>query len=147
MSETEHPTPEAAPAPETDAPAPETAVAVAEPPAVAAPAPTVAAPVVEASAPPASVKARGGSVQVPVWLLVVLAVVVVGVGAFFVGRETAPQSDSGPKTLAEAVEQTAAGEMEVGDFDLRSLLQALSRNDDLDLGRLGDLILGGGGGR
>jgi hypothetical protein len=40
---------------------------------------------------------------------------------------------------------TAAGDMEVGDFDFRSLLQALSRNEDLDLGVLGDLILGQGG--
>jgi hypothetical protein len=86
------------------------------------------------------------SVQVPVWLLVVLTIVVVGVGAFVVGRETAPDSgDAGPKTLAQAVEQTAAGDMEVGDFDVRTLLQALSQNRNLDLGALGDLILGQGG--
>jgi len=69
----------------------------------------------------------------------------VGVGAFFVGRSTAPDSgDSGPKTLAEAVEMTAAGDMEVGDFNARDLLQALRQNNDLDLGTIGDLILGEG---
>lgn len=77
------------------------------------------------------------------WLLaVVLGVVLVG-GAFFVGRATAPTTEhTGPTTLAEAVEQTAAGKMEVGSFDARTLLQALSQNPDLDLGPLGDLILG-----
>jgi len=70
----------------------------------------------------------------------VLAVVLV-VGAFFVGRTTAPKSDSGPKTLAEAVEMTASGKMDVGDFSAQRLLQALSQNGNFDLGSL----LGGNG--
>ena len=75
--------------------------------------------------------------------VVALALVV---GAFFVGRSTgSSSSDSGPKTLAEAVEMTASGEMEVGDFDARTLIAALGQNPDLDLGILGDLILGGNG--
>jgi hypothetical protein len=79
-----------------------------------------------------------------VWLLVVLAVGVVAVGAFFVGRETAPESESGAQTLAQAVELTASGEMDLGDFELAALLDAIGRNRDFDLGDLGDLILGGG---
>jgi len=86
---------------------------------------------------------RGSTVQVPVWLLVVVTVLVVGVGAFFVGRETAPASasPSGPTTLAEAVEMAAAGDLELGDFDARALLEALRENEDFDLGLIGDLIL------
>jgi hypothetical protein len=100
-------------------------------------------PVVPASPAPS---AKHRSVQVPVWLLVFLAAGILVVGAFFVGRETAPESgsDAGPSTLAEAVEQTASGEMEVGDFDVRALIQALGQNPDFDLGDLGDLILGNG---
>lgn len=82
------------------------------------------------------------SVDVPVWLLVVAAGVLLVVGAFLVGRATAP--DSEPGTLAEAVEETARGEMEVGDFDLRALIAAIRANEDLDLGILGDLLLGEG---
>jgi hypothetical protein len=131
----ENPEPTPAPAPPAPAPA-----ATVEPP---APAPA-SAPAVETPAPVPSATKRG-AVQVPVWLLVVVAIVVVGVGAFFVGRSTAPDSgDSGPKTLAEAVEMTAAGDMEVGDFNARDLLQALRQNNDLDLGTIGDLILGEG---
>jgi hypothetical protein len=125
------PTPEAQPIPEPT-------------PVETAPAPVVAeAPTVVAVAEP---PATHGSVRVPVWVLIVVTVVVVGVGAFFVGRQTAPDAGaSGPTTLAEAVEMTAAGDLEVGSFDFRSLLQALSQNQDLDLGSLGDLILGQGG--
>ena len=150
MSDTpsDTPSPESAPEAATaaEAPAP-VAVAVAEPVTAAPPAPEAAAP----AAPVAAVAvadppAKRGSVQVPVWALIVVTVLVVGVGAFFVGRETAPSSgDSGPTTLAEAVQETASGEMEVGDFDLRTLLQALAQNPDLNLGSLGDLILGQGG--
>ena len=147
------------PTPEPQAPDSATAVAVAEPPAPAPEVPAATAPEVPAVAdapggpaepvepvvpaaptPPAGKK----SVQVPVWLLAVLVVGVLTVGAFFVGRSTAPDSDSGPKTLADAVELTASGEMEVGDFDVRSLFQALGQNPNFDLGDLSDLILGGG---
>lgn len=91
-------------------------------------------------APTPAAEASRRAVLVPVWALVALAVVVIGVGAFLVGRATAP--DAGPKTLADAVEMTASGEMEVGEFDARALVEALRRNKDLDLGPLGNLILG-----
>ena len=141
------PTPDAQP---TATPTPEapSAVAVAEAPPVEAspaadPAPAVEAP---AAAAPAPVKEPKRTVQVPVWALVAVVAVVLVAGAFFVGRSTASSSsDSGPKTLADAVEMTASGEMEVGDFDARTLIQALSQNPNLDLGTLGDLILGGNG--
>jgi hypothetical protein len=158
------------PTPETDAvPDPgSTALAVAEapasapaepspsaaPPASAEPTASATAPTaVEAptpapapdpvAAPAASPRPKRGSVQVPVWLLAVLGVLVIGVGAFFVGRETASSSSgtSGPDTLAEAVEMTARGDMEMGDFDVATLLEALRENDELDLGVLEDLIL------
>ncbi len=147
------PTPDPTPAP---APTPEApvAVAVAEPPTPAPEAPVTEAPPVAAPAPArpgrrgaaAPVKEPKRTVQVPVWALVAVVAVVLVAGAFFVGRSTASSSsDSGPKTLADAVEMTASGEMEVGDFDARTLIQALSQNPNLDLGTLGDLILGGNG--
>jgi len=142
------PTPDPAPAPAAVA-EPLATVAVAEPPApapeapVAEPAPVAAAPV---AAEPAPVKEPKRTVQVPVWAQVAVVAVVLVAGAFFVGRSTASSSsDSGPKTLADAVEMTASGQMEVGDFNARTLIQALSQNPNLDLGSLGDLILGGNG--
>jgi len=131
---TESVTPAAAPAATVEAPAP-----------AAAPTP---APVAESPAPaPAAVAPKAKkSVQVPVWALVGVLAVVLVLGAFFVGRATAPKSDSGPKTLAEAVEMTASGKMDVGDFNARRLLEALSQNGNLDLGLLGDLLGGGGSG-
>jgi hypothetical protein len=126
----------------TDSPTPETG---AEPTPDAAPGPAtseaaVAPAASEAAAPPKAKK----TVQVPVWVLVGVVAAVFVVGAFFLGRTTAPESDSGPKTLSDAVEMTASGDMEVGDFNARRLLEALSRNDQLDLGLLGDLLSGGG---
>ncbi|MFM8305110.1 MAG: hypothetical protein ACKOA9_12585 [Actinomycetota bacterium] len=79
--------------------------------------------------------------MVPVWALVAGMAVLLAVGAFFIGRATAPAGDSGPKTLAQAVEMTASGQLEVGQFDTRTLLEALSQNEDLDLGPLGRRIL------
>jgi hypothetical protein len=79
------------------------------------------------------------------WILGLLAAVVLVVGAFFVGRETAPESSaSGPTTLAEAVEETARGEMPVGDFDVADLIAALRQNGNfnLDLNDLLDLLAG-----
>ena len=73
------------------------------------------------------------------WVLAALGVAVLVVGAFFVGRETAPEA-SGPETLADAVEQTARGDMEVGDFSVGDLLDALQENDGFSLGGLGDLL-------
>jgi hypothetical protein len=77
------------------------------------------------------------------WLLAILGVGVLVVGAFFVGRQTAPET-SGPKTLAEAVEETARGDMPVGDFNLQDLVAALQQNGNLNV-NLGDILdqLGG----
>jgi hypothetical protein len=90
---------------------------------------------------PAPSKSGHRLVQVPVWLLAVLGVLVLVVGAFFVGRSTA-DTTSGPDTLADAVEQTARGDMEVGDFDTTSLITALQQNEDLDLGVIGRILEG-----
>lgn len=79
------------------------------------------------------------SVQVPVWLLAVLGVLLLMAGAFFLGRSTAPQ-DSGPSTLADAVEETARGELQLGEFDARALLDALQQNEQFDLGFLEGLL-------
>lgn len=99
-------------------------------------------PVGESAPDPVGAPARARrTVLVPVWVLVVGMAVVLAVGAFLVGRATAPSGDSGPKTLAEAVEQTASGELAVGEFDTATLLEALSQNQDLDLGPLGRRIL------
>ena len=146
-------TPTTDPTPETAAPA-TSAVAVADPPAevpATPPAPVVEAPAATPPAvppvaePPTPAPAPSGGhrkVAVPMWLLAVVGVLVIGVGAFFIGRSTAPET-SGPKTLADAVEQTAKGDMEVGEFDVRELISALQQNGDLNLGSIADLILGG----
>ena len=78
------------------------------------------------------------------WAFAALGIVVLVVGAFFVGRSTAPET-SGPKTLADAVEQTASGDMEVGNFNAADLIAALQQNDDLNLGSIGGILdlLGG----
>lgn len=141
--------------PTTDpTPAASSSVAVAEAPAeapaatpaavVEAPAATPPAvpPVADAPVPAATPSGGHRKVAVPMWLLAVLGVIVIAVGAFFVGRSTAPET-SGPKTLADAVEQTAKGDMEVGEFDVRELISALQENGDLNLGSIADLILDG----
>ena len=79
------------------------------------------------------------------WLLGFLAVGVLVVGAFFVGRQTAPET-SGPKTLSDAVEQTAKGDMPVGDFNLQDLIAALRQNGNLSF-NLGDILNQLGGNR
>lgn len=106
----------------------------------AAPTPVATA----AGVPPAATPPRDRrTVQVPVWALVLVLGLAVAVGAFFLGRATADPT-SGPATLSEAVEMTARGDMEVGDFDARRLLDALRQNPNLDLGILGDLLFGNG---
>jgi hypothetical protein len=82
---------------------------------------------------------RRRSVAVPVWLLVVALGAIVVVGAFFVGRSTADTTE-GPDTLADAVQQTARGDMPMGNFDTDALIQALRQNPELNLGILGDLL-------
>jgi hypothetical protein len=77
-----------------------------------------------------------------------LAAIIVAAGFFFIGRAT---SDSGPETLAEAVNETATGDLPVGSLDLGALLGALRERGagnglgDLgDLGELRDLLRGSG---
>jgi hypothetical protein len=79
------------------------------------------------------------------WLLGLLAVGVVVVGAFFVGRQTAPKTD-GPKTLSDAVEQTAKGDMPVGHLDVQDVISALQQNGNLNF-NLGDILNQLGGNR
>jgi hypothetical protein len=88
------------------------------------------------------------SVAVPVWLLALLGVAVLVVGAFFVGRSTANETSgtSGPKTLSAAVEESARGELPVGEFDANQLLDAIRQNPNLAQELLG-YLLGNGGGR
>jgi hypothetical protein len=117
---------------------------VATPPADAAPPAPPEQPPAPVPAAPAAKRPRR-AVHVPMWLLALLAVGGLVVGAFFVGRETAPDaSSSGPTTLAEAVADTAAGDMPVGDFNLQDLVAALQQNGSLnfDLQDIIDLLGG-----
>lgn len=119
----------------------ETTTAMAETAPAPPPSPAAAPRVAAASPPVTGAAARQGrSVQIPIWVLVLLLGLALVVGAFLLGRTTA-DSSSGPATLAEAVEMTARGDMELGDFDARRLLDALRENPDLDLGILGELLL------
>ena len=108
---------------------------------VAPPAPPVEPPAPVPAAPAAKPGKR--SVAVPMWLLAILGVAVLVVGAFFVGRESAPET-SGPTTLAQAVEETARGDIPVGDFNIQDLVAALQQNGNLNF-NLGDILdqLGG----
>jgi membrane-associated protease RseP (regulator of RpoE activity) len=73
-------------------------------------------------------------------VLVLLLVLAVGIaGGFAIGRVTA---DPGPESLADAVSQTAKGDLPVGELDLQELLQSLGRERGGALGQ----ILGGGKG-
>ena len=110
---------------------------------VAPPAPPVEPPAPVPAAPAAKPGKR--SVAVPMWLLAILGVAVLVVGAFFVGRESAPEK-SGPTTLAAAVEETARGDMPVGDFNIQDLVAALQQNGNLNL-NLGDILNQLGGNR
>ena len=110
---------------------------------VAPPAPPVEPPAPVPAAPAAKPGKR--SVAVPMWLLAILGVAALVVGAFFVGRESAPEQ-SGPTTLAAAVEETARGDMPVGDFNIQDLVAALQQNGNLNL-NLGDILNQLGGNR
>jgi hypothetical protein len=141
--------PPAAPPPAADAPAesswagPSAEVPVTTtPPADAAPPTPPEQPPPPVPAAPAAKPSRR-SVAVPTWLFGVLAIAVLVVGAFFVGRETAPET-SGPTTLAEAVEETASGGMPVGDFNVQELIGALQQNGNLNLNLQDILDLLGG---
>ena len=122
--------------PDADAPATTTAEAAPPAPPAEPPAPVPAAP---------AAKPRR-SVAVPMWLLGLLAAGVVVVGAFFVGRESAPTTSgsSGPTTLAQAVEETAKGDLPVGDFNVQDLIAALQQNGNLNLNLQDILDLLGG---
>ena len=136
VAETETPAAESAwSGPAADAPATTTGEAAPPAPPDEPPAPVPAAP---------AAKPRR-SVAVPMWLLGLVAVGVLVVGAFFVGRESAPKTE-GPKTLAEAAEQTAKGDMPVGDFNVQDLIAALQQNGNLNF-NLGEILNQLGGNR
>jgi hypothetical protein len=134
-------TPAAGPAPSApDATAP-AAAPVPSPAPVAVLDPPAESPAPDPNSVPAAASAKppARQVQVPMWLLAVVGILVLVVGAFFVGRSTASET-SGPATLADAVEMTASGEMEVGDFEASQLIAALQQNDELDLGVIGRIL-------
>jgi membrane-associated protease RseP (regulator of RpoE activity) len=77
----------------------------------------------------------------PRWVVALVLVLVLGVGGgFLLGRATAP--DDGPSSLADAVSQTAKGDLPVGQLDLQELLQSIGKQKGGALGQ----ILGGGSG-
>jgi S1-C subfamily serine protease len=124
----DEPTPEA-----TEASTP-TATATAPPP-PAAPAVPPTPPTPDAP-PPADGSHRRGALYGVVIVLVAAALVV---GGFLVGRSTA---DSGPSSLADAVQQTTKGDLPVGNLSLQQILGALGQNKASS--GLGN-ILGGNG--
>lgn len=74
----------------------------------------------------------------PRWAVALVLVLVLGIGGgFLIGRATAP--DEGPSSLADAVSQTAKGELPVGQLDLQELLQSIGKENGGALGQ----ILGG----
>ena len=76
-------------------------------------------------------------------LVVGILVLVLGAGAgFLIGRSTA---DSGPTTLAAAVDETAKGDLPAGDLSLDKILGAASGRIGADSGGLLGGLLGGGG--
>jgi hypothetical protein len=81
------------------------------------------------------------SKQGPRWVVALVLVLVLGVGGgFLLGRATAP--DNGPSSLADAVSQTAKGDLPVGQLNLQELLQSIGKQKGGSLGQ----ILGGGSG-
>ena len=78
-------------------------------------------------------------------LVVGILVLVLGAGAgFLIGRSTA---DSGPATLAAAVDETAQGDLPAGDLSLDQILGAASEGLGKDSGDLLGGLLGGSGTR
>ena len=76
-------------------------------------------------------------------LVIGILVLVLGAGAgFLIGRSTA---DSGPTTLAAAVDETAKGDLPAGDLSLEQLLGAASDRLGGDAGGLLGGLLGGNG--
>jgi membrane-associated protease RseP (regulator of RpoE activity) len=74
----------------------------------------------------------------PRWVVALVLVLVLGIGGgFLIGRATAP--DEGPATLADAVSETAKGDLPVGQLDLQELLQSIGKEKGGALGQ----ILGG----
>jgi membrane-associated protease RseP (regulator of RpoE activity) len=90
-----------------------------EPAAAEAPTPTE---------PSTSTSSARGWIWGAVALVVVIALVA---GAYFVGRSSV---NEGPKSLAEAAQQTAKGELPVGDLSLEDITGALGKNADSILG-------------
>ena len=122
-------------APQPEAPQPEAEAPTVPALATSGPGPDPGEAPASADAPNEPTHSKGTGRRV----LVLLLVLVVGVGAgFFLGRETA---DPGPESLADAVSETAEGELPVGEVDLRELLQSIGRERGGALGQ----ILGGSG--
>lgn len=67
------------------------------------------------------------------WIWGAAAIVVAGllVGAYFVGRSSV---DEGPQSLADAAQQTAKGDLPVGDLSISDITGALGKNADGILG-------------
>lgn len=108
-----------------------------------APAPSSGSPAPDTSSPAPGTAARpgwsGGRV-----LVIGILVLVLGAGAgFLLGRSTA---DSGPTTLAAAVDQTVKGDLPAGDLSLDQLLQAAGQRLGSGDGGLGGLLGGDGQG-
>jgi membrane-associated protease RseP (regulator of RpoE activity) len=70
------------------------------------------------------------------WIWGAAAIVVVGllVGAYFVGRSSV---DQGPSSLADAVHQTAKGDLPVGNLSLNDVTSALGKNASILGGKSG----------
>jgi membrane-associated protease RseP (regulator of RpoE activity) len=96
-------------------------------------APTDSAPAEPVAAEPATESAASTS-SARGWIWGAAAVVVVIgllVGAYFVGRSSV---DEGPASLAEAAQQTAKGDLPVGDLSLGDITSALGKNGNDILG-------------
>ncbi|MFN8026576.1 MAG: PDZ domain-containing protein [Acidimicrobiia bacterium] len=90
-----------------------------------------------ASAPAEQVPSKAPSG--PRWAVVAVLALVLGIGGgFLLGRATAP--DEGPTSLADAVSETAKGDLPVGQLDLQELIQSIGKQKGGALGQ----ILGGG---
>jgi PDZ domain len=144
VSESEFPDPEDTPTEATPAEA-----TPAEPPTEAAATPegvepTAAMPVATAAAdPPATAGAGRSGWDTGRVLAVSILVLVLGGGAgFLIGRTTA---DSGPTSLAAAVDETAKGDLPAGDFSLDQLLGSARDRLGADGGGLLGGLLGGSG--
>ncbi len=142
------PTTPAAPTPPADeAPTEAASTSASEAP---APSPSSGSPAPDTSSPaPGTSSPAPGTGARPGWsggrvLVIGILVLVLGAGTgFLLGRSTA---DSGPTTLAAAVDQTVKGDLPAGDLSLDQLLQAAGERLGSGGGGLGGLLGGDGQG-